>query len=64
MVTYWLEGKQSAKVSKENKGNKENKENKEKKVDDGDREEFNLLPGVCNNNYDNNTSNDLLFDHN
>ncbi|KAK3519262.1 hypothetical protein QTP70_023123 [Hemibagrus guttatus] len=58
MVTYWLEGKQSAKVSKENK------ENKERKVDDGDREQFNLLPGVCNNNYDNNTSNDLLFDPN
>ncbi|GAA6068197.1 atrial natriuretic peptide receptor 2 isoform X1 [Tachysurus ichikawai] len=58
MVTYWLEGKQSVNVSKENK------ENKERKVDDGDREQFNLLPGVCNNNYDNNTNNDLLFDSN
>ncbi|XP_047663440.1 atrial natriuretic peptide receptor 2 isoform X2 [Tachysurus fulvidraco] len=61
MVTYWLEGKQSVNVSKENK---ENKERKERKVDDGDREQFNLLPGVCNNNYDNNTNNDLLFDPN
>ncbi|KAK2824834.1 hypothetical protein Q7C36_018761 [Tachysurus vachellii] len=60
MVTYWLEGKQSVNVSKENK---ENKERKERKVDDGDREQFNLLPGVCNNNYDN-TNNDLLFDPN
>ncbi|KAF4078408.1 hypothetical protein AMELA_G00198840 [Ameiurus melas] len=57
MVTYWLEGKQSVKVGKEDK---KNKENTEKRVDDVDREQFNLLPGVC----DNNTSNDLLFEPN
>ncbi|KAM9445849.1 atrial natriuretic peptide receptor 1 [Clarias gariepinus] len=72
MVTYWLEGKQAVKVSKEKKGNKEdkerNQENKEKRADDGDTEQFNLLPGVCNsdNNDDdnNNTSNHLLIDPN
>lgn len=56
-MTYWLEGKQSVKVGKEDK---KNKENTEKRVDDVDREQFNLLPGVCNNN----TSNDLLFEPN
>ncbi|KAI5609296.1 atrial natriuretic peptide receptor 2-like, partial [Silurus asotus] len=57
MVTYWLEGKQSVKVSKENK------ENKERKVEDVDTQQLHLLPGVCNHD-DNTTSHNLLFDPN